>query len=165
MKLFLTAFLVVSLTFACNDNTHNESKPVAVERSEMDRIKLFTLQGEAIDLAKYKGKAIFLNFWATWCKPCVEEMPTIKNAIANLKDNEIVFLFATDDKTKEIEAFEREHNFGFTYMKASDLQNYGVIALPTTMIFDKEGKKIFSELGYRKWDNKENMDRLLQVSK
>ena len=90
---------------------------------------------------------------------------TIKNAIANLKDNEIVFLFATDDKTKEIEAFEREHNFGFTYMKASDLQNYGVIALPITMIFDKEGKKIFSELGYRKWDDKENMDRLLQVSK
>ena len=165
MKIVVVAFLIVVFSSACNNNLQNESKPALIENSDLSKIKLFSLQGEAIDLNKYKGKAIFLNFWATWCKPCVEEMPTIKNAIESLKDQNIEFLFASDETKDEVDAFEREHNFGFTYVNAKDLQQYGIVALPTTMIFDKEGKKAFSELGYRKWDDKENMDRLLQVSK
>ena len=157
--------IVVIVVAGCNDNAKQLAGPETTERPEIEKMKLLTLQGEPVDLTKYKGKAVFINFWATWCKPCVEEMPTIKNAIANLKDADIEFMFASDEKTEEIEAFEREHNFGFTYLKASDIQNYGILALPTTMIFDKEGKKIFSELGYRKWDDKENLDRLLQASK
>ena len=157
--------IVVIVVAGCNDNAKQLAGPETTERPEIEKMKLLTLQGEPVDLTKYKGKAVFINFWATWCKPCVEEMPTIKNAIANLKDADIEFMFASDEKTEEIEAFEREHNFGFTYLKASDIQNYGILALPTTMIFDNEGKKIFSELGYRKWDDKENLDRLLQASK
>lgn len=157
--------IVVIVVAGCNDNAKQLAGPETTERPEIEKMKLLTLQGEPVDLTKYKGKAVFINFWATWCKPCVEEMPTIKNAIANLKDADIEFMFASDEKTEEIEAFEREHNFGFTYLKASDIQDYGILALPTTMIFDKEGKKIFSELGYRKWDDKENLDRLLQASK
>lgn len=165
MKIAVIAILFLAFASSCNDNTHNESKPLATEKSDLSRIKLFSLKGEPIDLAKYKGKAIFLNFWATWCRPCVEEMPTIKNAIESLKDQDIQFLFASDETKDEVDAFEREHDFGFTYLKAKDLQEFGILALPTTMIFDKEGKKIFSELGYRKWDDKENLDRLLQVAK
>jgi thiol-disulfide isomerase/thioredoxin len=131
----------------------------------MDRFKLFTLQGEAIDLAKYKGKAIFLNFWATWCKPCVEEMPTIKNAIDSLKDRDIQFLFASDESPEQIEAFEGEHHFGFNYVKADHIEELGIVGFPTTFIFNKEGKKIFSEIGYRKWDEKNNLNILLKSIK
>ena len=161
----LVAFLIVVSTSACNNNTQNESKPVSIENSELNKIKLFSLQDEAIDLAKYKGKAIFINFWATWCKPCVEEMPTIKNAIDSLNNTNIQFLFASDETAEEIAAFEKQHQFGFNYVKTSNIEQLGIIGLPTTFIFDKEGKKIFSEMGYRKWDGRDNLDVLFKSIK
>ena len=165
MKLFTIGFLVISLVSACTNSTHHESNVKPAERSGMSKIKLFNLQGEAVDLTKYKGRAIFLNFWATWCRPCVEEMPTIKKAIDSLKNKDIQFLFASDESTEEIESFEREHNFGFTYVKTNNVEDLGIMGLPTTFIFNKVGEKIFSEMGYRKWDGKENLDILLKSIK
>ena len=111
------------------------------------------------------GKPIVICFWATWCKPCVEEMPTIKNAINSLKEQDIQFLFASDESKEEIEAFDKEHQFGFNYVKTNNIEQFGIIGLPTTFIFDKEGKKIFSEMGYRKWDEKDNLDILFKSIK
>jgi len=165
MKLFAIGFIIILLASACNNNTYQEPKAVSAENSEMRKIKLFSFQGEAIDLTRYKGKAIFLNFWATWCKPCVEEMPTIKNAIDSMKDKNIQFLFATDESAVEVEAFEKQHQFGFNYVKTSNIEQLGIVGLPTTFIFNKEGEKIFSEMRYRKWDEKDNLDILLKSTK
>ncbi|HET9744306.1 MAG TPA: TlpA disulfide reductase family protein, partial [Chitinophagaceae bacterium] len=127
-------------------------------------IKLTDLKGVSIDLIKYKGKVVFINFWATWCKPCIEEIPTIKNAIGILNNDGIEFLFASDETTEQIESFEKKHSYKLNYVKAGNLEELGIMVLPTTFIFNREGKQVFSEMGYRKWDDKANLDLLSQIA-
>lgn len=149
---------IVLMIAACNEQQESSKVPVDIQA-----IKLTTLAGESIGFDQYKGKTVFVNFWATWCKPCVEEMPSIKNVMDSLKKEKIEFLFATDDSSDDIEAFDSIHHFGFNYVKAISLHALNVIVLPTTFIFDKNGKQVFSETGYRKWNDKPNLDLLLKI--
>ena len=166
MKLFIKLLtLLVFIITACNDPEKQESKPVSLSQTAIEKVKLTSLKGELIDMKQYNGKTVFINFWATWCKPCVEEMPTIKKAKELLKDEKIEFLFASDEATKEIQAFENENNYGFYYTRAGNIEQLNIIGLPTTFIFDKDGKQVFSEMGYRKWDDKANVDLLLKIAK
>jgi thiol-disulfide isomerase/thioredoxin len=128
-------------------------------------MKLTDLSNDPVYLTKYKGKTIFINFWATWCKPCREEMPSIQRAMGILKDENIVFLFASNESAELIENFKSDHDYDFTYVKADNLEELNIIGLPTTFIFDPDGNLVFSEMGYRQWDDKTNIDLLLNISK
>ena len=116
-----------------------------------------------VDLDIYKGKTVFINFWATWCKPCLEEMPSIEKAQKLLKDTNIEFLFASDETTQPIEEFKTEHEYKFNYVTVENMGTFNIAGLPTTCIFNPKGKLVFSEMGYRKWDDKENIDLLLEI--
>ena len=83
-KLSLGLLIVIT---ACKDAA--EQQP-AVE-NEIDKVKLTDLKGQLVNLDEYKGKTIFINFWATWCKPCREEMPSIQKAMEIMKDGNIEF--------------------------------------------------------------------------
>ena len=166
MKLFNKLLIVLLFMAAsCSDSKKQESKSISSSQREIEKVKLTSLEGMTIDMKQYNGKAVFINFWATWCKPCIEEMPTIKKAMDFLKNEEIEFLFASDESTDEIQAFETEHRYGFHYTKAGNMEDLTIIGLPTTFIFDKDGKQVFSEMGYRKWDDKANIDLLLKIAK
>ncbi|HET9433873.1 MAG TPA: TlpA disulfide reductase family protein [Chitinophagaceae bacterium] len=166
MKLFIKPLVsVVFIITACNDSKKQESKPVSFSQIEVEKVKLTSLAGKPIEMKQYKGKTVFINFWATWCKPCLEEMPTIKKAMGFLEDEKIEFLFASDESTEEIHAFETEHSYGLYYTRAGNIEELNIIGLPTTFIFDKDGKQVFSEMGYRKWDDKANIDLLLKIAK
>ena len=171
MRLIITLFIILSVVVACDDSEKRkgEEKITSSENNiatvKIEDIKLLNLNDAAIDMGIYKGKALFLNFWATWCKPCIEEMPTIKRAMDSLKNEDIIFLFASEESAEDIQRFEAKHNFGFNYVKAVNMEESGIMALPTTFIFDKTGKQIFSEMGYQKWDNKTNLEFLLKIAK
>lgn len=164
MKLLIKLFFIVFIIIGCNDAQNKKSGAGAAASVKPGNIKLTDLKGDSIDMVKYKGKVVFINFWATWCKPCIEEMPTIKNAIAILNNDRIEFLFASDETTEQIESFENKHNYNLNYVKAGNLEELGIMVLPTTFIFDREGKQVFSEMGYRKWDDKTNLDLLSKIA-
>jgi thiol-disulfide isomerase/thioredoxin len=164
MKLLMKLFFIVFIITGCKDAQNKESAEGTAASVKPGNIKLTDLKGNSVDLVKYKGKVVFINFWATWCKPCIEEIPTIKNAIGLLNDDRIVFLFASDETTEQIESFEKQHNHNLNYLKAGNLEELGIMALPTTFIFDREGKQVFSEMGYRKWDDKINLDLLSKIA-
>lgn len=159
VKLFLIVFIIIG----CDDAQKRESAAGAA-LVKPGNIKLTDLKGDSMDLVKHKGKVIFINFWATWCKPCVEEIPTIKNAIRILNNDRIEFLFASDETTEQIESFEKQHKYDLNYVKATNLEELGIMVLPTTFIFDREGKQVFSEMGYRKWDDKTNLELLSKIA-
>ena len=166
MKLFNKPLIVLLfIAVSCSDSKKQNSKSISSLRTEIEKVKLTSLKGMTIDMKQYKGKAVFINFWATWCKPCVEEMPTIKKAMDLLKEEKIAFLFASDESTEKIQAFEAEHSFGFNYTSAGNMEELNIIGLPTTFIFDQDGKQVFSEMGYRKWDDKAHIDLLLEIAK
>lgn len=149
----------------CVGNNKDISVSHTEENLEIGKIALKDLNDHVINLKEYKGKIIFINFWATWCKPCLEEMPSIQKAQEILKDKSIVFLFASDETAEQIEKFKSEHDYNFNYVRTENLAELNILALPTTFIFDTHGKLVFNEMGYRKWDDKINIDLLLKIAK
>jgi len=165
MKFFVKPLIVLFvLAASCNDSNKVESNPISSSQPGIEKIKLMSLEGLPIEMRQYKGKAVFINFWATWCKPCLEEMPAIRKAMDLLKDEKIEFLFASDEATEEIHAFEEEHRYRLYYVRPGNIEDLNIIGLPTTFIFDQNGKQVFSEMGYRKWDDKVNIDLLLKIA-
>ena len=146
----------------CNDNS-NQTGSGTKKESELGAIQLKNLSGKTVDLNIYKGKTVFINFWSTWCKPCLEEMPSIEKAKLILRDTNIEFLFASDETTEQINEFKTGHEYKFNYVTVENMDALNIAGLPTTFIFNPQGQLVFSEMGYRKWDSKENIDLLLKI--
>ena len=120
-------------------------------------IELTDLSGKKIDLNNYAGKTIFLNLWATWCGPCVREMPSIQAAKKNFEKDNIVFIAASDETYEEIENFREMHGYNMNFLRLENMGKLNISVIPTTYIFNPKGELVFNEMGYRKWDSKENL--------
>ncbi len=147
-------FLVVVLTIAALIFfTHLKVPPLRKARVAGDYrgkpapdFALKDLSGKTVHLSDYRGKAVVLNFWATWCPPCVEEIPTFV-AMQNQygpQGLEVVGIAMDDDASpSSIGRFAREEKVNYTLLIGSDAvaDAYGGIdALPTTFYIDREGR-------------------------
>ena len=167
--MFRIGLLFLFLISACKNATEKKGANTSQDKisqksTEITQLHLNDLHDQPIDLEKYKGKIVFINFWATWCKPCREEMPSIKAAMEILKDEKVEFLFASDESTQQIEEFKAVHEYDFNYVKVENLSELNIMGLPTTYIFNPNGELIFSDMGYRKWNDKANIDLILNKS-
>jgi thiol-disulfide isomerase/thioredoxin len=131
--------------------------------NDISKVKLKELTGQSIDLAQFEGKAVFINFWATWCKPCIQEMPTIAAAQEQLKNENVIFLIASNEEPEQIEKFIKKHSYNFHYVHLENMEALKIQALPTTFIFNPEGKMKFSENGFRTWDEPANIELITKI--
>lgn len=154
--------VLVSL-ISCKDK--KEEKSITTAESFLEKIQVSDLSGNRVNLGEFRNKTIFLNVWATWCKPCLEEMPSIKNAEKLLENEKIVFLLASDESINHINKFTANDQYGFNYLHLQNPEELNIEMLPTTFIFDGSGNLAFSEPGKRQWDNKENIELLLKIIK
>lgn len=150
--------------FACNGKDKDKSIPIIRQDREFDRVKLTDLENNPIALKQFEGKAVFINFWATWCKPCIEEMPSIEKAQLILRNENVVFLMASGESAEEIDAFRNSRDYKFNYVRIENSEELNIQVLPTTFIYSPEGKLVFSEMGYHKWDEKSNIDMILKIA-
>ena len=142
-----------------------KKKPAPQNKSDLSgAVKLAGLDGTPIDLAQYKGRTVFLNFWATWCKPCIQEMPSIKRAQDLLSKEGVVFLLASNEGVEQIEGFKRDHGADLSLVQVLNLEELRIEALPTTFIFNPKGERVFSEVGYRNWDDTTNVQLILKIN-
>ncbi len=160
------AIIVALLIWITGCNDLAQDKPTSPPQlvPEIDKIKLSDIKGQAVSLQQYKGKTIFINFWATWCKPCIQEMPSIAGAQNILQNENIIFLLASGESAQQIEEFSSTNKFKFNYVKIENSEEMNVQALPTTFIYNKRGNLVFSETGARKWDEKKNIDMIIKIS-
>jgi thiol-disulfide isomerase/thioredoxin len=149
----------------CNDEKKNQAGETWRKEMGMQNIILTDLRGQPVKLDQFAGKTVFISFWATWCKPCLQEMPSIQKTQHILREENIVFLFASEEASDQIEEFKINHDYNFTYLRVENLEELNIVALPTTFIFNTDGQLVFNEMGYRKWDDKTNIDLLLNISK
>lgn len=159
----LTVFSVVALFIGCTSKTKNSTEE-SHNTITLESIKLASLTGEEIDIDEFKNKIVFINFWATWCKPCIQEMPTIENAQSQLKNKNVVFLLASNEATEQIESFKARRNFQLQFVQVQNLEALNIQALPATYIFNREGDLVFSETGFRMWDTPENLNLITKDS-
>lgn len=122
------------------------------------------IRGQTINVADQKGKVVFLNFWATWCPPCIAEMPSINRLYLKYKDNaDVVFLIVdVDGKIAESKNFMVKRNFSLPlFVPASNIpKNYFSGTLPTTVILDKTGSVAFRHIGMADYSSPEVSDLL-----
>jgi peroxiredoxin len=113
--------------------------------------------GQSFHLAEHRGHAVLMNFWATWCSPCLEEMPAMERLWRQHKDGHLVVLaVSVDTDPKIVTPFISRH--GYTFAVGLDAtmalaQSYGVRAIPSTFLIDRHGDLLAIALGPRKWDN------------
>ena len=129
----------------------------------LEDIRLTDLEGNAIDVSQFKDKAVLVNFWATWCKPCLQEMPSLAATQNRFKDQPIVFLFASNETTEQINRFKNKQKFEFNYLHLGNLEALNIQALPTTFIFDQTGELRFSEIGFRDWTSPASIEIISNI--
>lgn len=127
----------------------------------------FTLQdtnGKSWNLSELKGKVVFVNFWATWCGPCVEEMPSMQKVNAFMPTNQFVMLtILSNDQPSLADAFIAR--IGATFPVLVDPNNqvaaaYGLTGVPETYIIDKQGVLREKFIGGVRWDGPQAMQML-----
>ncbi len=140
---------------------HSASAPGGHFEGEDVEAPDFTLPsigGGDVSLSDFRGKWVFVNFWATWCGPCVVEMPMMNNLYKELKDEgfDMVAISVDKNDAADVQAFVDEHKLDFTILHDRDnsiMKMYGVTTLPLSYIISPEGHVIAQSLGAREWDN------------
>ena len=166
IKYFLPLLLFSLLTACSSQNTSDEGNFEKGEASNQEdvtpeNLELVDLEGNPIQLSELKGKAVFLNLWATWCRPCLSEMPAIENAYQELKDDGYVFLAASYEEPEKITEFAQKQDFTFPFVHLkSDMQALGVQSIPTTYIYNEDGEVVARIIGTREWDAPEVIAKL-----
>ncbi|CAG5005967.1 Thiol-disulfide oxidoreductase ResA [Dyadobacter sp. CECT 9275] len=124
--------------------------------------------GKTVDLASLKGKVVFMNFWATWCPPCIAEMPSINALYGKFKDNEnVVFLMVdVDGNYQNSDSFMKKHHYDLQVVSpAGEIPPVFMQgAVPTTVILDKEGKMVYRQEGAADYNSPELVDMISKLA-
>jgi peroxiredoxin len=130
-------------------------RPARQRAAEDFTVKL--ADGGSFRLADQRGKVVLLNFWATWCPPCLEEMPAMERLWRQHQaDGFVLLAVSVDAQPRVVPPFLRDHRLTFAVGLDSkmDLANaYGVRALPSSFVVDRLGYLAALALGPRAWDN------------
>ena len=117
-----------------------------------------TPEGGTLSLAEYRGRVVLLNFWATWCEPCKEEMPAMERLYQKHRAQGLVVVALSNDSegsTERVKRFIKASGFTFPVgldprLKIANL--YRVRVLPSSLVIDRKGRLTFVALGPREWD-------------
>lgn len=121
---------------------------------------LIDLNGKKLGLKQVKGKIILLNFWATWCGPCKEEMPSLEVLHQQFKEKNFVLLAISVDYEglKPVKEFIDKHHYTFPVLldpKCETLDLFEIKGIPTTFLIDKKGRMVGKAIGPRNWKSPE----------
>jgi peroxiredoxin len=114
-----------------------------------------SIDGQQISLQQYRGKVVFLNFWATWCIPCREEMPALEQLHKQYQSEGLAVL-AVDHKEsdEQVKAFFQKHTLSFPSLidhNGSVFRDYLVAGMPTTYLIGRDGQFLARGIGGRDW--------------
>jgi len=126
-------------------------------QKQADDFKVPTPGGEIFRLADQRGKVVMVNFWATWCPPCLEEMPAMERLYRKHKDAGFTLVaVSVDADAKKVTPFVSEHKLTMPIgldPKMELANTYGVRALPSSFVIGRDGNLAALAIGPRHWDN------------
>ncbi|MBF0635391.1 MAG: TlpA family protein disulfide reductase [Nitrospinae bacterium] len=166
-RLTLAVCASVSLYWLAIGSPHAHSDIVpsaqAAEKSKMLMAPPFSLpnsDGKTVSLSDYKGKWVFVNFWATWCGPCVVEMPMLTKLHGAMKGQkfEMIAINMEEIEPAHIKKFVKDNKLPFTVLLDKDSKigkTYSVQSLPTTYVVNPAGEVYTRAIGVREWDSEE----------
>lgn len=136
--------------------------PSVIEQKDAIQLEVFNWQlqelktGELINLNDLKNQVVFINTWATWCPPCLAEMPEINDLYTDYKDK-ITFLIVSTDEEKALREYMNQNGYVFkNYHPLSNVpQDLNSTSIPHTIVIDKSGYIRVDKVGSAKWNHKD----------
>ncbi len=158
--IFATAALLALALTGCDRGSHPEQIGT--------RAPMFTVNdGEhAVDLNKFRGHVVILNFWASWCAPCLEELPSLEELQRDLPQVQIVAV-STDDDAAAYERFLKEHSVSLLTVRDAEQRSnamYGTFRYPETYVIDQRGIIRRKFIGPQEWTSPEIVNYLRRLA-
>lgn len=108
----------------------------------LNQVEVTNLNGNKTELNKYLGKPLVVNYWATWCAPCIKEFPYFEEVKQQLGDD-VNFIMISDEPLEKIIKFSESKTYNFNYLRSTkNLSEYGINARPTTYFYNSKGELI-----------------------
>lgn len=143
-----------------------EIKKLPLEQGKNEiNFKIKNLKGREYSLKDFKGKNLFIVFWATWCRFCSMQLKEIQKIYEEFKNEEIEFLIISYESIPAIEKYVKKYGYTFpVYTQISELPpEFKISGIPATFILDKEGKIILKKEGYFNWAGLEGKEILRKI--
>lgn len=166
----VTSLAILVLAFGVVWLQSSKYEPLTVGKVAPD-FELPDLGDKSVRLSDFRGKVIFLNFWATWCKPCREEMPSMEVLHQSLQKEGLVVLAVSIDRVttkKDIPPFVKNLNLTFPILVDSWGQTdkrYKLMGVPETYIIDQQGVLQEKIIGPRDWTRLDNLNVVTKLLK
>lgn len=157
--------LAAGVVFWSGPESSNETavseEPAVVEEQSADQEQQYSFaapqfslpddSGQTVELASFHGQPVLLNFWASWCPPCKQEMVTFEDRYQRHRDEGFVVLAVNSDDSREVmQEFRVQNDISFHLLQDHEnkvIQQYAVSALPTTFFIDAEGNVVNRHIG------------------
>lgn len=127
------------------------------EQEQLDyNLALASIDGQQVHLSDFKGKVLFINIWATWCAPCIAEMPGIQSLYEEASSDVVFIMLSMDDSNEKAKKFIERKGFTFpVYLPASRVpEMLRAPSIPTTLVVNKEGLVVSKKVGMAKYNTK-----------
>ena len=165
MKIGLLGLVVLIMTAASN-KTQLLTKVGGTPKA--DNFVLMNIDGQDVSLSDYQGGFVLLNFWATWCPPCVKEMPALSelhNELSNEHGGLEVVGIHVGPALATVNQFLKDRPVSFDVLIDSDmsLASWDVAGLPTTFLISPTGEIIYKAVGEREWNSKEMIQLIKDI--
>jgi len=174
-KLFLCISCFIFLTaMGATTPAGSEKKPVSpseidkLEKNKAPDFSLKDLSGRPVTLLSLRGKVVLLNFWATWCPPCISEMPVFNRLYKEMRARGLEVVAISADRSEGyVRDYTSKHSLDFRvlYDESRDVvKRYKVFSMPTTFLIDKNGfivEKFFGEYDWTDQEIKKKIEKLL----
>jgi peroxiredoxin len=159
-RLLLISMLLIA---ACTGGRGPGDGPLTVGSPAPD-FELPTLEGGTLRLSSLRGKVVFINFWATWCAPCRDEMPSMERLYGQLGDDGFAMLAVSVDEGGEEEVLRFLEDIPHSYpilldatqgrrLSARTGEAYGITGVPETFVIDRRGYIVEKVVGPTDWDD------------
>jgi cytochrome c biogenesis protein CcmG, thiol:disulfide interchange protein DsbE len=168
-KKIQVAAIIVIVGAAAYFGAHlHEPSPVAIGDSAPD-FSVPALSSGSVDLNAYRGQVVLVNFWATWCPPCVEETPSLVAFAQKMKASGVVVLgISVDDDSGALQDFVQRNDISYPVGRDPDralAAHYGTVQFPETYIFDRRGHLAEKIIGSIDWNDQRIQDFVLGLTK
>ena len=167
---FLIIFIFLLTNSLADEVTDIKNLVINKELKKYDGLTFLDAKNEKLNLNEYKGNLIILNFWATWCAPCKEEMPSLDLLQSNHRLNNLIIFpinVGQEDVEKASKFFEglKIQNLDLYFDSSVNLtKKFGLRGIPTSILFNKEGKEFARIIGSINFQDKKFINWLSEYN-
>ena len=131
---------------------------------DLPEIPLTDLGGHHLSLKSYAGHPLFVNFFATWCGPCIKELPELANLHSRLADQKLQVICISDESISKLQTLQERLGDRLIILHSEkSFHDIGIYTYPTNYIYNAHGKKVYEKVNPEEWENSDVVIRIRKM--